>query len=78
MWDFDAAESVKEKFSKFAEIKGVKGMRKWMKEVAVTATMGQHDNELIGRAKIPLSVSIVFFLTCFIAFICFRQYLRPE
>lgn len=57
VWDFDPAESVREKLSKFSEIKGVKGMRKWMKEVAVTATVGQHENELIGRAKIPLNVS---------------------
>lgn len=61
VWDFDPAETVKEKFNKFSEIKGVKGMRKWMKEIAVTATVGQHESELIGRAKIPLNVNMQCF-----------------
>lgn len=56
MWDFDPAESVKEKLGKIFEVKGVRGMRKLMKEIALTATTGQHENELIGRAKIPLNV----------------------
>ncbi|KAG5895641.1 hypothetical protein JTB14_008650 [Gonioctena quinquepunctata] len=55
VWDFDPAESVKEKIGKFFEVKGVKGMRKLMKEIAVTATTGQHENELIGSARIPLN-----------------------
>ncbi|CAH1967098.1 unnamed protein product [Acanthoscelides obtectus] len=55
VWDFDPAESVKEKLGKIFDVKGVKGMRKLVKEIAVTATTGQHENELIGRAKIPLS-----------------------
>ncbi|KAJ8979445.1 hypothetical protein NQ317_006759 [Molorchus minor] len=55
VWDFDPAESVKEKIGKFFEVKGIKGMRKLVKEIAVTATSGQHENELIGRARIPLS-----------------------
>ncbi|KAL1506494.1 hypothetical protein ABEB36_005849 [Hypothenemus hampei] len=55
VWDFDPAETVKEKLGKFFDVKGVKGMRKLVKEIAVTATTGQHDNELIGRAKIPLN-----------------------
>lgn len=55
VWDFDAAETVKEKMGKIFDVKGVKGIRKLVKEIAVTATTGQHDNELIGRAKIPLS-----------------------
>ncbi|XP_066150952.1 protein unc-13 homolog 4B isoform X3 [Euwallacea fornicatus] len=55
VWDFDPAESVKEKLGKLFEVKGVKGMRKLVKEIAVTATTGQHDNELIGRARIPLN-----------------------
>ncbi|KAJ8944670.1 hypothetical protein NQ318_015878 [Aromia moschata] len=55
VWDFDPAESVKEKLGKIFEVKGVKGMRKLVKEIAVTATTGQHENELIGRAKIPLN-----------------------
>ncbi|XP_049820275.1 protein unc-13 homolog 4B isoform X3 [Aethina tumida] len=54
VWDFDPAESVKEKLGKLFEVKGVKGMRKLVKEIAVTATTGQHENELIGIAKVPL------------------------
>ncbi|RZC32407.1 unc-13 -like, partial [Asbolus verrucosus] len=55
VWDFDPAESVKEKFGKFFDVKGVKGMRKLVKEIAIAAATGQHENELIGVAKIPLS-----------------------
>lgn len=57
VWDFDPAETVKEKMGKFLEVKGVKGLKKLMKEIAITATTGQHDNELIGKANIPLKVS---------------------
>lgn len=59
VWDFDPAESVKEKLGKLFDVKGVKGMRKLVKEIAVTATTGQHDNELIGRVRIPLKVCFV-------------------
>ncbi|XP_045469629.1 protein unc-13 homolog 4B isoform X2 [Harmonia axyridis] len=55
VWDFDPAESVTEKFGKIFDVKGVKGVRKLMKEIAVTAAHGQHENELIGRARIPLN-----------------------
>ncbi|XP_022905569.2 protein unc-13 homolog 4B isoform X2 [Onthophagus taurus] len=55
VWDFDPAETVGEKFGKFFDVKGVRGMRRLVKEIAVTATSGQHRNELIGRAQIPLS-----------------------
>lgn len=58
VWDFDPAETVKEKLGKIFEVKGVRGMRKLVKEIALTATTGQHENELIGCAKIPLSVSL--------------------
>ncbi|XP_065722259.2 protein unc-13 homolog 4B isoform X3 [Drosophila suzukii] len=54
VWDFDAAETVKEKVNKILEVKGVKGLSKLMKEIAVTASSGKHDNELIGRAAITL------------------------
>ncbi|XP_030370061.1 protein unc-13 homolog 4B isoform X2 [Scaptodrosophila lebanonensis] len=54
VWDFDAAETVKEKVNKFLDVKGVKGLSKLMKEIAVTASSGKHDNELIGRAVITL------------------------
>ncbi|KAL3277541.1 hypothetical protein HHI36_012885 [Cryptolaemus montrouzieri] len=54
VWDFDPAESVKEKFGKIFDVKGVKGVRKLMKEIAVTAAHGQHENELIGKARVPL------------------------
>ncbi|XP_037921818.1 protein unc-13 homolog 4B isoform X3 [Hermetia illucens] len=54
VWDFDAAETVGEKLNKFFEVKGIRGLRKLMKEIAVTASTGKHDNELIGRTAIPL------------------------
>ncbi|KAK9880351.1 hypothetical protein WA026_010235 [Henosepilachna vigintioctopunctata] len=54
-WDFDPAETVKEKFGKIFDVKGVKGVRKLMKEIAVTAAHGQHENELIGTARVPLN-----------------------
>lgn len=58
VWDFDPAETVSEKMTKFFDVKGVKGFRKLMKEIAVTASTGKHDNELIGRCKIPLNVRL--------------------
>ncbi|XP_058974958.1 protein unc-13 homolog 4B isoform X3 [Musca domestica] len=54
IWDFDAAETVKEKVNKLMDVKGIKGLRKLMKEIAVTASTGKHDNELIGRTAITL------------------------
>ncbi|KAE9529780.1 hypothetical protein AGLY_011876 [Aphis glycines] len=54
VWDFDPAETVKEKVTKVGDIKGFKGMRRFMKEIAVTATNGKHDNEIIGGTLIPL------------------------
>lgn len=58
VWDFDAAETVKEKVNKLMEVKGIKGLRKLMKEIAMTASTGKHDNELIGRTAITLKVSV--------------------
>lgn len=40
------------------DVKGIKGLRKLMKEIAVTASTGKHDNELIGRTAITLKVII--------------------
>lgn len=54
--DFDAAESVKEKVNKLLDVKGIKGLRKLMKEIAMTASTGKHDNELIGRTAVTLKV----------------------
>ncbi|XP_011188202.2 protein unc-13 homolog 4B isoform X2 [Zeugodacus cucurbitae] len=54
IWDFDAAETVKEKVNKLLDVKGVKGLSKLMKEIAQAASTGKHDNELIGRAAITL------------------------
>ncbi|XP_076230684.1 C2 and C2B_Munc13-like domain-containing protein staccato isoform X1 [Nomia melanderi] len=54
VWDFDAAETVPEKMSKVRDVKGVRGLVKLAKEIAVTATTGSHDNEFIGRCRIPL------------------------
>lgn len=60
VWDFDAAETVKEKVTKVGEIKGFKGFHRFVKEIAVTATNGKHDNELIGTTIIPLKVLTTF------------------
>ncbi|KAH8295174.1 hypothetical protein KR018_008180 [Drosophila ironensis] len=54
VWDFDAAETFNDKVNKILDVKGVKGLRKLMKEIAVTVSSGKHDNELIGRATITL------------------------
>ncbi|XP_021939432.1 protein unc-13 homolog 4B isoform X2 [Zootermopsis nevadensis] len=54
VWDFDPAETVREKMMKIGEVKGVRGLRKLMKEIAVTASTGKHDNELVGCAALPL------------------------
>lgn len=54
VWDFDPAETVKDKMGKFMEVKGVKGLRRLMKEIVVTASSGKHENELIGKATVPL------------------------
>ncbi|XP_039281647.1 protein unc-13 homolog 4B [Nilaparvata lugens] len=54
VWDFDPAETVREKMTKIGDVKGVKGLTKLMKEIAVTASTGKHDNEFIGTATVPL------------------------
>lgn len=59
VWDFDPAETVRDKLGKFVSVKGAKGVRKLLKEIAITATTGQHQNELIGKASIPLNVNIL-------------------
>lgn len=59
VWDFDPAETIGEKMTKVFDVKGVKGFKKLMKEIAVTASTGKHDNELIGRSNIPLGVSFI-------------------
>lgn len=56
--DFDAAETVGDKVGKIFNVKGVKGLRKLMKEIAVTASTGKHDNELVGKCNIALKVII--------------------
>lgn len=57
VWDFDPAETIGEKMSKFLDVKGVRGFRKLMKEIAITASTGKHDNEFIGKCSISLRVS---------------------
>ena len=56
--DFDAAETVPEKINKVKSLKGVRGLVKLAKEIAITATHGNHDNEYIGETRIPLKVSL--------------------
>jgi len=66
--DFDPAETVREKMMKLGEVRGVKGLRKLMKEIAVTASTGKHDNELVGSATLPLKVGVTLlpFLEVFV------------
>ncbi|KAF5296761.1 hypothetical protein FQR65_LT10162 [Abscondita terminalis] len=54
VWDFDPAETMKEKFGKILKVKGIRGVRRLFKEMAVTAATGQHENEIIGSVKIPI------------------------
>jgi BAI1-associated protein 3 len=54
--DFDQAETVREKLSKVPAVKGLRGVRKLVKEIAVTVSTGKHDNELIGTATVSLKV----------------------
>ena len=42
--------------SKVKSVKGVRGLVKLAKEIAITATNGNHDNEFIGSSRIPLKV----------------------
>lgn len=44
--------------TKITSVQGIKGLRKLMKEIAVTASTGKHDNEMIGYVNIPLKVHI--------------------
>lgn len=60
VWDFDPVETVKEKVTKVSKAKGFKGVRKILKEIAVTATYGKHDSELIGITQIPLKVNLLY------------------
>lgn len=45
--------------SKVKNIKGVRGLVKLAKEIAITATAGNHDNEFIGCTRIPLKVKSI-------------------
>lgn len=49
---------------KIGEVKGVRGLRKLMKEIAVTASTGKHDNELVGCAALPLKVLLLLAAEC--------------
>lgn len=84
VWDFDPAETLGEKMSKILDIKGVRGFRKLMKEIAVTASTGKHDNELIGRCSISLKVILAnaeenrnFFFQLILQICCCRQFHHP-
>lgn len=60
--DFDPAETVKDKVMKIGEVKGARGLRKLIKELAITVSTGKHDNELVGIAKLPLKVSYLMII----------------
>ena len=47
---------------KIGEVKGARGLRKLIKELAITVSTGKHDNELVGIAKLPLKVSYLIML----------------
>lgn len=46
--------------NKLLDVKGIRGLRKLMKEIAMTASTGKHDNELIGRTAVTLKVKLIF------------------
>lgn len=54
--DFDPAETMQEKLTKFSDVKGIWGVKKLAKELLQTVSTGKHDNELIGSAQITLKV----------------------
>jgi BAI1-associated protein 3 len=51
--DFDPAESTSEKLNKIYDVKGIKGLGKFLKEVV--GPSGQEVNELMGSIDIPIS-----------------------
>lgn len=53
VWDFRPVETVREKAPKTGEIKGLKGIRKFMKEIS---TFCKQDKDMIGNTIIPLKV----------------------
>lgn len=53
VWDFTPEETDKEKGAKTGEIKGLKGFKKFMKEIS---TFSKHDKYMIGNMLIPLKV----------------------
>lgn len=55
VWDFDPAESLTEKMKKINEVKGVKGLQKWVKGVGAT---GKDKQDLIGTTCVPMKVGI--------------------
>lgn len=58
--------------SKVKDVKGVRGLVKLAKEIAVTATTGSHDNEFIGRCRIPLKVICYIIKIILNIFVCYR------
>lgn len=56
--DFDTAESVTEKMSQIMDVKGVKGLKKLLRDMATAFSSGKHNNaELIGSAFVQLKVT---------------------
>lgn len=55
--DFDPEETAREKIKKIKEVKGMKGIKILVKEVA---SVGRHNNDLIGHALIPLKVRVQY------------------
>lgn len=57
VWDFDPAETVVEKLSGLNNIKGMRGFRRLLKEIATSAVNQGNLNELIGSCEIVLTVN---------------------
>lgn len=53
VWDFTPEETDKEKGAKTGEIKGLKGFKKFMKEIP---SFSKQDKYMIGNIIIPLKV----------------------
>lgn len=65
IWDYNLNETVSENVTKIVDVRGVKGFKKWCKEVAVTASTGRLENKLIGSCNISLQVKFrKFILIC--------------
>jgi hypothetical protein len=52
-------KTVQEKIKKIGKVKGVRGLKLLLKDVASSASAGKHGNKLIGSVSIPLKVRLL-------------------